>query len=156
MKKVDVEIPSNKSTTTTLKIKLPILKSTNFMKCLSKGIFLYRTGSQWRVQRTTTTFNVQRVAEIINLSCERISTTLHFLSFTVKYPSIEDQKENLLKSMVIHCGMDIKKVETNQLGSLIHYFFFLRKNSETKLEEHKFNYHDFPSLDIIKKTYLTE
>lgn len=56
--------------------------------------------------------------------------------------------------MVISQGMDIKKVETNQLGSLIHYFFFLRKNAETTLEEHKFHYHDFPSLDVIKKTYL--
>lgn len=52
--------------------------------------------------------------------------------------------------------MDIKKVETNQLGNLVHYFFFLRKNTETALEEYKFHIHDFPSMNIIKKAYMNQ
>lgn len=85
------------------------------------------------MQRAVTTFNVHRVAEILNVSCERISTTLHFLSFSVKQVSQESQKLDLLKSLVISKGMDIKKIETNNLGTLSHYFFFMRKNEDQDL-----------------------
>lgn len=114
-----------------LKVKMPLLKGTDFHKCNSKGILLYRTAGLFRVQRVVMTFKVHRVAEVLNLSCERISTTLHFLSFSIRHP--QDQSD-LLKSMILHSGMDIKKIETNHLGQLSHYFFFMRKNNETELE----------------------
>lgn len=40
------------------------------------------------------------------------------------------------------------------MGTLTHYFFFMRKNLDTDLEEYQFAYHDFPSKNIIKQTYL--
>lgn len=46
--------------------------------------------------------------------------------------------------------MDVKKIETNSMGTLTHYFFFMRKNLDTDLEEYQFAYHDFPSKNIIK------
>ena len=56
--------------------------------------------------------------------------------------------------MVLHRGMDIKKIETNHLGTLSHYFFFMRKNPETELEEHQFTAHNLPAKNIIKQSYL--
>lgn len=87
MKKLDLSVGVGEKGSVSFKIRLPILKSSDFSKIAIKVIFLYRTGKSFRVQRAVTSFNVHRVADIINLSCERISTTLHFLSFTVKYPT---------------------------------------------------------------------
>lgn len=110
---------------------MPLLHATDFMKSISKTIFLYRAGSTFRVTRSVISFNVQRIAQIENIICEKISTSLHFLSFSVKYASTEEQQISLLKSMALHHGLEIKKVETNHLGALSHFFFFLRKNPET-------------------------
>ena len=69
---------------------MPVLKNSDFLKCITKMIFLYKTGGQFRVQRVITCFNIQRVVEITNIKCERISKSLHFLSFSLKYPSSQE------------------------------------------------------------------
>jgi len=66
---------------------MPILKNSDFLKCIAKAIFLYRTGGQFRVQRAVTCLNIERITDIKDITCERISKSLVFLSFSLKYPS---------------------------------------------------------------------
>jgi hypothetical protein len=62
MKKLDASIAIGDSTSVKLKIRIPILKSSDFSKTISKAIFLYKTGNHFRVQRSVTYFNIHRVA----------------------------------------------------------------------------------------------
>jgi len=81
-------IEPNESRSELIKIKMPIFKDStksNFWKVSNKCIFLYRTGSNFRLLRTVNVFNVSRVAEIRAVSCERLSKNLHLLSFCVRY-----------------------------------------------------------------------
>jgi len=45
-------------------------------------------------------------------------------------------------------------VETNSFGiSIVQYFFFLRRNEDLDLEEHKFTPHNMQYLPMIRENY---
>lgn len=47
----------------------------------------------------------------------------------MKYENTEEKKSEVLKSLIIDGGLEIKKVETNSFGvSMVQYYFFLRRN----------------------------
>lgn len=62
MEKLDITINPSASQITLLKVKMPLLKETDFHKCSSKAILLYKTGSLFRVHRLVMTFKIHRIA----------------------------------------------------------------------------------------------
>ena len=92
---------------------------------------LYRSSGGFRVTRVSSVFNIVRVAEISNIRCERISKTLHFLQFFVKWNSAQQKHTEMLKAMIVEGGYEIKKDQTNSFGpTKTQYFFFMRRNEQ--------------------------
>jgi hypothetical protein len=91
---------------------------------VSKVLLLYRTKERFRVSRAVNRFTVVRVAELEGVACERVSTRLHLLSFSMRRGGGGGAAVEWLAVP----GCAIEKTEAAHLATQTNYFFFVRRD----------------------------
>ena len=116
------------------------------LKCL----FVYKTAGNIRVKRLMTPITPITVADVKNISCEKLSSHIHLLSFDLETYEIEplntsinliDEKERSafeLQEMILGQGFQILKVEFTKTNNKTSYTFFLQHNPHAPSQKHLF------------------